>query len=377
MKIVSIEPTPSPNTMKINLDQELPMGKSHNYKKEQQEGAPSIIQKILAIEGIKGVYHVADFIAVERNAKYDWKDLLAKVREAFGEEPGGSDAGSAVVTGFGEIQVQVQMFKEIPLQVKLLDGNEERRFGMPENFLEAREKAQLEGENYILLRKWQDFGVRYGDFDQIGKEVVEELTAAYPQSRLEDLVVAARESGVNTPVRQARERHKITEEDLENPDWRVRYQKLEQMPDPELEDLPLLEKALHDEKPSIRRLATVYLGMIEDKAVLPILYQALKDKTVLVRRTAGDCMSDLGFPEAGPAMAEALKDPSKLVRWRAAMFLYEVGDETALPALKEAANDPEFEVAMQVQMAIARIEGGEEAKGSVWKQMTEARKASL
>ncbi|RHW42276.1 virulence factor [Neobacillus notoginsengisoli] len=377
MKIVSIEPTPSPNTMKINLDQKLPMGKSHNYKRDKQEGAPSVIRKILEIEGIKGVYHVADFIAIERNAKYDWKDLLAKVREAFGEESESPDTGMEAVTGFGEIQVQVQMFKEIPLQVKLMDGNEERRFGMPENFLAAREKAQLEGENYILLRKWQDFGIRYGDFDQIGKEVVEELTAAYPQSRLDELVKAAEAGGVNAPVRQMRERHKVTLEDLENPDWRIRYQKLEQMPDPELEDLPLLEKALLDEKASIRRLATVYLGMIEDKAVLPVLYKALKDKTVTVRRTAGDCMSDLGFPEAGPAMAEALKDPNKLVRWRAAMFLFEVGDESALPALKEAANDPEFEVAMQVQMAIARIEGGEEAKGSVWKQMTEARKAGL
>ncbi|WP_409270398.1 conserved virulence factor C family protein [Neobacillus sp. SCS-31] len=377
MRIMSIEPTPSPNTMKINLDQELPMGKSHNYKKENQEGAPPVIRKVLEIEGIKGVYHVANFIAVERNAKYDWKDLLAKVREAFGESAQNEDEASPETANFGEISVQVQMFKDIPLQVKLTDGNEERRFGMPANFLAAREKAQLDGENYILLRKWQDFGVRYGDFDQIGNEVVEELTAAYPESRLEDLVKVAQAGASSIQARQPRQRHKITAEDLENPDWRVRYQKLEQMPDPELEDLPLLEKALQDEKPSIRRLATVYLGMIEDKAVLPLLYKALKDKTVTVRRTAGDCLSDLGFAEATPAMAEALKDTSKLVRWRAAMFLYEVGDESALEALKEASDDPEFEVAMQAKMAIARIEGGEEAKGSVWKQMTEARKANL
>ncbi|WP_059170881.1 conserved virulence factor C family protein [Bacillus sp. FJAT-27445] len=377
MKIKSIEPTPSSNTMKINLDQELPMGKSHNYKKENLDGAPPVIKKVLEIEGVKGVYHVADFIAVERNAKYDWKDLLAKVREAFGEDAESENAGSPLSSNFGEIQVQVQMFKDIPLQVKLMDGSEERRFGMPAAFLTAREKAQLEGENYILIRKWQDFGIRYGDFDQIGNEVVEELTAAYPESRLAELVKTAQTGGAAVQARQPRKRTKITAEDLDNPDWRIRYQRLEQMPDPELEDLPLLEKALYDEKPSIRRLATVYLGMIEDKAVLPYLYKALKDKTVTVRRTAGDCLSDLGFAEAGAAMAEALKDSSKLVRWRAAMFLFEEGEESALDALKEAANDPEFEVAMQAKMAIARIEGGEEAKGSVWKQMTEARKANL
>ena len=172
-----------------------------------------------------------------------------------------------------------------------------------------------------------------------------------------------------------RERKKVTLESLANPDWQIRYQLLEQMDDPELEDLPVLEKALGDEKPSIRRLATVYLGMIKDQAVLPLLYKALKDKTVTVRRTAGDCLSDLGFADASEEMTKALKDPSKLVRWRAAMFLYEVGDETSLPALKAAENDPEFEVSMQIRMAIERIEGGEAAKGSVWKQMTEARKA--
>ncbi|MDR6122670.1 hypothetical protein QFZ87_002267 [Bacillus sp. SLBN-46] len=31
-------------------------------------------------------------------------------------------------------------------------------------------------------------------------------------------------------------------------------------------------------------------------------------------------------------------------------------------------------MSLQVKMAIERIEGGEEARGSVWKQMTEARK---
>src|SRR3954468_6925154 len=106
--------------MKINLDQELPMGKSNNYKKDQAEGAPSVIRDILQIEGVKGVYHVADFLAVERNAKFDWKDLLPQVRKAFGETAKHSDPAQIKVDEhFGEIKVEVQMFKDIPLQVKL------------------------------------------------------------------------------------------------------------------------------------------------------------------------------------------------------------------------------------------------------------------
>ncbi|MEH7418206.1 conserved virulence factor C family protein [Neobacillus drentensis] len=375
MKIKAIEPTPSPNTMKINLDQELPMGKSHNYKKETSSDAPAIIQAILQVEGIKGVYHVADFLAVERNAKYDWKELLPQVRQAFGEKTEETANINKLDEHFGEIKVEIQMFKDIPLQVKLTDSSTERRFGMPDYFLKAREQAQLPEDNYILLRKWQNQGVRYGDFEQIGQEVVEELIAAYPKDRLEALVTKAKSSGTPIVQKAKRTRKKVTIEDLNNPDWQVRYQLLEQMDDPEIEDLPMLEKALQDEKPSIRRLATVYLGMIKEKEVLPVLYNALKDKTVTVRRTAGDCLSDLGFPEAAEEMAKALKDTSKLVRWRAAMFLYEAGDEDSLPALKEAENDPEFEVSMQIKMAIERIEGGAEAKGSVWKQMTEARKS--
>lgn len=372
MKIVSIEPTPSPNTMKINLDEELPMGKSHNYKKEDKDGAPEIIKKILSIDGIKGVYHVADFLAVERNAKFDWQDLLYQVRKAFGEE-GIEDSGEGKIADqhFGEVKVQVQMFKGIPLQVKLTGSEGEKRFGMPEMYTKAVGEVQRAEDNYIYLREWKDFGVRYGDMEQIGNEVVEELIALYPEDRLNRLIKAGKEK---TFVPEQRKRIKLKLEDLDQTDWRKRYQLLEQMEDPTLEDLPLLEKALNDEKASIRRLATVYLGMIEDKKVLPLLYKALKDKTVSVRRTAGDCLSDLGFKEAMREMAEALKDESKLVRWRAAMFLYETGDESVLPSLKEAENDPEFEVKMQVKMAIERIEKGEEAKGSVWKQMTEARK---
>ncbi len=375
MRIISIEPTPSPNTMKINLDEELPMGKSNNYKKDSAAGAPEVVLNILDIEGVKGVYHVADFLAVERNAKFDWKVILPEVRKAFGEDAEESrDDAPQINEHFGEINVLVQVYKGIPMQVKLTDGTEEKRFGLPELFVKKVGEVQTPEDNVVMVRRWKELGVRYGEFEQVGNEVVEELLAAYPSERLEELVKLAKNPGQEAQIKAAKKKIRLSEADLDNPDWRIRYQLLEQMDDPTIDDLPVLEKALQDEKASVRRLATVYVGMIEDKKALPLLYKALKDKTVTVRRTAGDCLSDLGFPEAMESMMEALKDPSKLVRWRAAMFLYEVGDERALPALKQAEDDPEFEVSMQVKLAIARIEHGEEAKGSVWKQMTEARK---
>lgn len=374
MKIKSIEPTPSPNTMKVLLSEELPSGKSNNYKKETASEAPQIIRDILAIEGIKGVYHVADFLAVERNAKFDWKDLLTKVRKSFGENVNEESASDAKKEeeAFGEVKVFIQMFNQIPMQVKLTDGMTEQRFGLPERFKKAVFTAQQSNENVVLDRQWKEQGVRYGELEDIGKDIVDEISAAYSQERIEKLIKASKEEKEKTKI-QLRKSYKVTLEMLDNKDWTERFAHLDQM-EPTEDDIPVLEKALNDEKPSIRRLATVYLGMIEKPDVLSLLYKALKDKSVTVRRTAGDCLSDLGDPAAMEEMMEALKDKNKLVRWRAAMFLYEVGDQKALPALKEAEDDPEFEVSMQIKMAIERIEGGEKAKGSVWKQMTESRK---
>ncbi|MFC7393915.1 conserved virulence factor C family protein [Scopulibacillus cellulosilyticus] len=372
MKLQGIEPTPSPHTMKLILDETLPSGKSHNYRQDNKNDAPELIQELLDIEGVKGVYHVADFMALERFPKADWGEILSKVRTVLGEDEGSSHESSEKSSvqpkeNFGEIRVFYQMFRQIPMQVKLDIDGEEKRVGLPKRFMDAIMEAQGSSDNMIMERQWVEQSPRYGDPEEIEKDIVEELSAAYDHERLNELVKRAYSQDSNN------EKHapfkKVTLEMLDDPDWHKRYAALDRM-DPSLEDLPVLEKALHDEKVSIRRLAVVYLGMLEDSKVLPYLYEGLHDKTVTVRRTAGDCLSDMGDPSAIPEMAKALKDPSRIVRWRAAMFLYEVGDESALPALKEAAGDPEFEVDMQIKMAISRIEGGEDAKGSVWQQMT-------
>ena len=109
--------------------------------------------------------------------------------------------------------------------------------------------------------------------------------------------------------------------------------------------------------------------MIEDEGILPYIYRGLHDKSPAVRRTAGDCLSDLGFKAALPEMEKALDDPQKIVRWRAAMFIFDEGNENQLSSLKAHADDPAYEVKLQIEMAISRIENGDEALGSVWKQI--------
>ncbi|WP_163528205.1 conserved virulence factor C family protein [Halobacillus ihumii] len=376
MKIVSIEPTPSPNSMKINLNEELPSGDTRNYKQgDNFDTAPAFISQLFEVEGVKGLYHVADFIALERHPKVSWEAILPEVRSVFGSEKAGDNTSQrgeeALDDSFGEVKVFIQMFRGIPMQVKLEDGEEEKRVGLPEMFTEAAMEAAPASPNMIMERKWVEQSPRYGDPMEIGEQVKEELTASYDVERLKTLVTLAFEENPSKP--EAVKGQEVSLTSLNDPDWKVRYAALDRM-DPTIEDLAVLDKALSDEKASIRRLATAYLGMIEEQEVLPYLYKALKDKTVTVRRTAGDCLSDLGLKEAIPEMIDSLADNNRLVRWRAAMFLYELGDESALPALKKAADDPEFEVRMQINMAIERIEGGKEAKGSVWHQMTQATK---
>jgi len=372
MKIITIEPTPSPNSMKIVVDTELPFGKSYNFTKDNKDEATGEAAAILAIEGVKGVYHVADFFAVERNAKYAWEGILASIRQVLGEDIEEVNNEQVANEFYGEVYVHVQFYKQVPLQVKVFDNQREHRVSCGDRFVEAFNKIieTAVDENYIFQRKWIDYGVRYGELEEIAEAVKQEIDVTYSEGRLAEIIATINDSEKTI---EKKAKLKISVEQFKQPEWEKRFQLLDQMADPELDDLPLLNLAIQDEQMSIRRLATVYLGMIEDVAVVPYLEKALQDKSAAVRRTAGDCMSDLGFVEFEDAMQQALQDKNKLVRWRAAMYLYEVGTEKSLTALKAAEEDKEFEVKLQVKMAIARIEQGEKAKGSVWKQMTESR----
>ena len=69
MRIVSIEPTPSPNTMKVILNEELPAGKSTNYKKDTIDLAPPFIKEILHIEGVKWSKPVVLLVMSRNNLK--------------------------------------------------------------------------------------------------------------------------------------------------------------------------------------------------------------------------------------------------------------------------------------------------------------------
>lgn len=80
MNIIAIEQTPNPNSMRVVLDTELPSGTSHNYTKKDAATASEPAASILNIEGIRGIYHVMNFMAVEKNSDVEWDGLLESIQ---------------------------------------------------------------------------------------------------------------------------------------------------------------------------------------------------------------------------------------------------------------------------------------------------------
>src|SRR6266852_248244 len=382
VKLLSIETTPNPNSMKLNLDETLAKGVAITYTNEKRGDCPASIEKILAIPGVSSVFRVADWMAIQRKPTAGWEGILSQARVVLEYASLNSAKPEAEETSdqkWREVMVSVQYFRDLPMLVKVSSGSETTRLPLPERFGQAIERATGASENMLMERKWRDEGLRYGELRDVGEAVVREISAVYDEKKLRELVERAYHPDLHEPVKGSREELGELAELIrafESPRWEERFAALKELgrnatAQIDSQALSLIVRATRDPKMSIRRLAVVFLGLIKTPAILAPLCEALKDEAVGVRRSAGDALTDIGDPKAIGPMAETLKDPNKLVRWRASRFLYELGDQSALPALREAQDDLEFEVAMQIRQAIERIESGKEGQGPVWRQMTQ------
>jgi hypothetical protein len=335
MQITSIETTPNPNSMKVNLDEN--MGRAITYKQEDTDSAPEQVRRLLAIDGIVSVFVCADFITLNKDPRADWKPILQAAAQALtGEMPSASPVDEPAQADAGKNQVFVQTFRGVPIQVKVVDANGESRVSLGEQFNAAAKWIQQEtGADYLNERYWADYGLRYGDREQIAKDVAAEL-----QSGMDD---AAIEWMKGNAVSNA-------EESVEQ-----------------------LLIALKDSNPQVRRLSAAALGASGNAdAVEPLCDAFLHDTSIAVRRTAGDALSDIGDRRAEPAACEALKDPNKLVRWRAARLLSEIGSTESIPHLESVAQDEAFEVKLESEAAIERIRSGSGALGPAWRRIVES-----
>ncbi|MGZ1678507.1 NifU N-terminal domain-containing protein, partial [Staphylococcus argenteus] len=47
---------------------------------------PQFINDILKIDGVKSIFHVMDFLAVDKEPKADWEMILPQIKAVFSDE---------------------------------------------------------------------------------------------------------------------------------------------------------------------------------------------------------------------------------------------------------------------------------------------------
>ncbi|HKY62770.1 MAG TPA: HEAT repeat domain-containing protein, partial [bacterium] len=117
----------------------------------------------------------------------------------------------------------------------------------------------------------------------------------------------------------------------------------------------LLEGALSEAAPSVRRNAVTALGNLGDPEARPAVEQALGDSDAKVRASAAEALGHLGEPTARLALERALEDPLPNVRAAAATSLGMLGDPAARAALEKAVNDPNEDVQANAVMALGDL----------------------
>ena len=370
MRILSIEPTPNPNSMKIVLDERLPVGERFTYR--MSNPGNQITRKILAVSGVNELFRAADFMSVQRNPGANWRDILSAIRQIVdGRNIISSDDKSALTNrASDEAAVAIQFFRDIPMLIRNDFDGQQKRVALAKRFNNAIAEVIPHVENMLAERQWVSWGQRYGKIGEIESAITAEIEALYPTWRITQLVKKALlKNGELTEEKRISPSN--AEQLLESDDWKERFRALETI-GPNPSKIEELISCITDERMTIRRLAAVLLGMVNDRRVVPVLCKAVStDPAVAVRRTAGDSLNDHGDNGAIPVMINALKDRSHLVRWRAARFLFEFGDKTALEGLKDIQLDPVFEVSMQARLAIERIEGAKQGDKTVWEEITE------
>ena len=323
----------------------------------------------------------------------DWQPILAKAAGIIGVakdadkallaqvSPSQITATSADSTteqltraNFGQVEVSVQMFRAIPIQVRAVSAEgQQARVALPDRFNQALQRTIVAtGANYVAERRWEPYQSPAGSADEVAQLVADEIVNLIDEDELARIETAAISNHAETKQSNYNDLQQSLLTELHAPNWKHRLKALQQI-EINSETLDRVLTLLNDEQSTIRRWAAALVGAsgMAD-AVEPLCRLALTDSSAIVRRTAGDALSDLGDVAAMATMTQALTDPSKLMRWRAARFLNELGDFSALDALHQAVkSETQFDVRLEMMAALERIEGGGDTLLPMWQRITQ------
>jgi len=387
MKLLSIETTPSPNCIKLNLTEVMSDKALTLQKGAEPIAAPVFAQRLLAIEAVQSVFLFKDFITLTRRGNADWQTILAQAAHVIGiaesadatllDQVSPSHILSATPTSpivnLGHVEVAIQTFRGIPVQVRAIAGDgQQARVALPDRFNQALQRTIAATQaNYVAERRWEPYQAPSGSPEEVAQLVADEMVSLIDEDELTRLEATASSNDIPLSSQPADLQQALLA-NLHHPNWKARLKALQQIevtPD----TLPSIVAVLQDEQSTIRRWAAALLGASGSaSAVEPLSQVVLTDSSPIVRRTAGDALSDLGDTRAMATMTQALADSSKLVRWRAARFLTELGDASTVDALKEAIDhEAEFDARIEMMAALERIEGGGETQIPMWQRITQ------
>lgn len=399
MKLCSIETTPSPNCMKLNLDEQIG-SKPLTLKKDGEFiDAPEVFQKLLALEGIQSVFIMSDFITLTRKGNIDWQPILSEAGSLLGlaeesdssisnsllhsqtSSPGNeSSAAQSQTQNFGQVEVAIQNFRGIPVQVRVISGEgEQARVALPERFNLALQRAiESTHADYVAERLWSPYQPQFGLPNEIAQQVAEEIDILIDEHELTQIEKSAIDQAEDKESPLSEQSQQVLLSELSETDWKRRLKAIQQI-EVDSQTFSAVAVVLKDERNAIRRWAAALLGASETpEALAPLCEVLLSDRSPIVRRTAGDALSDLGDPKATETMIKALQDSSSLVRWRAGRFLNELGDASAVGPLKQASeSESEFDVRVELMAAIERIQSGRELQLPMWMRISQGKEKEL
>ncbi len=129
----------------------------------------------------------------------------------------------------------------------------------------------------------------------------------------------------------------------------------------ENEGMRTLQEALFEgSDPSVRQMASIFLGMLADPRATSLLIAALRDPEKDVRARATQALAKIGSPAVDQLVA-ALEDEDWTVRYRAAEALGLIGDPAAFDPLVAALQDGKDHVRYMAAKGLGKLGDGRAA----------------
>ena len=271
--------------MKLNLDR-LASNKPVTLKAgDPTDGEPTaeisdVFQNLLAIEGVQSVFAMNDFVTLTRKSSADWQSVLTAASNLLGiaedAEPSVNDSLQTQPTDtrtaetettetktpstqkFSQVEVAVQRFRGIPVQVRATNNAEQARVALSDRFNQALQRAIAATDaNYVAERIWAPYQPQFGKVDAIAQQVAEEIETLVDDqelTRLEQQAIAPKQTLLSFEQTSAE-----LIENLQHSDWKQRLRAIQQI-EINKETFPAIVAALKDNRAAIRRWAAALLG---------------------------------------------------------------------------------------------------------------------